>query len=409
MKNLIIIIQLSIAVSISAQKIEIKGKIIDDENKPLPFSHISTGKNIGTISNSEGEFALIIPNPSSNDSIIISYIGYKKLKNSLNSLKRNCLNIFKLEQEIITLNEVVVRPFYAESLIDSILKYRFVNYRTSAFQTTSFYREIGMLDSSYLGFDEGVFKILNPGYDKSTDKILLKLEKGRKLKKIGDKEVNNPFNETIKGIPFALLENDIAHSPWFFDKKFRKKHDFKIVGNTKVDNDEAYIVEFDQKENLKEAMYKGKIVISKNTYAIISFDLRLSPTGLRYAKPDIPAIERPFLRLLGFTAKKLSEGLTLRYYKINGIWFLYYIKISTSHYVKIRSKKIEGNLLLQAEMLNSKFEDANYSEFKKEDLVTKKFSLQENNIKYDNDFWDEYNFIKPDSELIKIGTKLIKE
>lgn len=247
MKVILIILQLAIVISISAQVNEIKGKIIDDETNPLPFCHISYGKSVGTVSNSEGDFTLIIPDPYINDSIVISYVGYKKVKKSLNSIKRNEVNVFRLEQEIITLNKVVVTPFYAESLLDSVLKYRFTNYDTSAFQSTSFYREIGMLDSSYLAFNEGVFKILNPGYNKPYNKIMLYLAKGRKLKKIGNKDVNNPFKETIKGIPFILLENDIAHVPWFFDKKHRKKHEFKIVGNTTVDNENAYILEFDQK------------------------------------------------------------------------------------------------------------------------------------------------------------------
>lgn len=156
-------------------------------------------------------------------------------------------------------------------------------------------------------------------------------------------------------------------------------------------------------------MYKGEMVISKNTYAIISFDLGYSPRGLKYIKPDMPVVTRPFLKLLGFTAKKLSGNITLRYYKVDDNWYPYYIKLSSLHYVKIRSKKIDGNLLLKAEMLNGKFENANYAEFQTGDLVTEKFSFQEKNIKYDNEFWDEYNFIKPESELIKVGKKLIKE
>ncbi len=127
MKVLMIILQLTFAISISAQRIEIKGKVINNETNPLPFCHISYGKSVGTVSNIEGDFSLIIPDSYIKDSMVISYVGYKKIKKSLNSLKRNEVNIFRLEQEIITLNKVVVRPFDAESLLDSILKYRFTN------------------------------------------------------------------------------------------------------------------------------------------------------------------------------------------------------------------------------------------------------------------------------------------
>ncbi len=75
MKVLIIILQLTIAISISAQRIEIKGKIVDNETNPLPFCHVSYGKNDGTVSNSEGDFSLIIPDSYFKNSIVISYVG----------------------------------------------------------------------------------------------------------------------------------------------------------------------------------------------------------------------------------------------------------------------------------------------------------------------------------------------
>lgn len=56
----------------------IYGKIIDTNNEPIPFAHIRLeNTNIGTISNSNGEFKLAVIVKAENKRLIISSLGYK--------------------------------------------------------------------------------------------------------------------------------------------------------------------------------------------------------------------------------------------------------------------------------------------------------------------------------------------
>lgn len=85
-------------------KIDIKGKILDEKNNPLPSASIKikgTQKNVS--SNQNGEFSL--QNVNENAVLIISYLGFKTQEVSIGS--RTSLNIILIEEKT-DLNELVV-------------------------------------------------------------------------------------------------------------------------------------------------------------------------------------------------------------------------------------------------------------------------------------------------------------
>lgn len=69
-------------------QIEIKGKILNNSTKSvIPYVNVGVfEKNVGTISNENGEYYIVIPNELKNDSISLSCIGYIAKKVSLNDL-----------------------------------------------------------------------------------------------------------------------------------------------------------------------------------------------------------------------------------------------------------------------------------------------------------------------------------
>ncbi|TJY37772.1 carboxypeptidase-like regulatory domain-containing protein [Pontimicrobium aquaticum] len=90
----------------------IEGQIIDSKSKqPLAWVNIGiAGKSIGTVSNNEGNFKMEINDKYNQDTIRISMIGYKerlfKFIDFKNKIRENPL--FKLEAEVMQLNEVII-------------------------------------------------------------------------------------------------------------------------------------------------------------------------------------------------------------------------------------------------------------------------------------------------------------
>lgn len=86
----------------------LKGKI-SSKIEFLAFATIGIeNKNIGTISNEEGDFEIEIPLLYSMDSLTISHIGYKSKKIKIESILQEDYLEIELEQEFKVLDEVIV-------------------------------------------------------------------------------------------------------------------------------------------------------------------------------------------------------------------------------------------------------------------------------------------------------------
>ena len=91
---------------------EIKGKILDSTNEPLYLANITiiTGSQInkfGTVANENGEFKLDSDIISADSQFKISYQGFRPQFFRASELQGRTI---KLEEDIIGLEEVVVRP-----------------------------------------------------------------------------------------------------------------------------------------------------------------------------------------------------------------------------------------------------------------------------------------------------------
>lgn len=95
-----------------AQKtfISLRGKLIDNMSKePIPYASIYVkGKSIGTTTNNEGRFLFHVPSIFSQDTLIISVIGYNLFMSSV-ILMRERENVLELKQGAMLLNEVTIR------------------------------------------------------------------------------------------------------------------------------------------------------------------------------------------------------------------------------------------------------------------------------------------------------------
>ncbi|HEX9600714.1 MAG TPA: carboxypeptidase-like regulatory domain-containing protein, partial [Mariniflexile sp.] len=122
--------------------IEIKGKIVDDDsNDALIFADIIIkDSNISTITNSDGEFALKIPDSLADKFVTFSHLGYQKKELKISELKTN--SKIKLIPAITELNLVEIKTFKdAETLLRETLKNRSNAYNDENALMTAFYRE----------------------------------------------------------------------------------------------------------------------------------------------------------------------------------------------------------------------------------------------------------------------------
>jgi len=94
--------------STAIAQIELKNKIID-QGTLLPLENASIyieNTTIGTISNSDGKFLLVVPNEFAKDTLVISSIGFKSFKTLVDEFDSEFE--IDLEEDIASLDEVVL-------------------------------------------------------------------------------------------------------------------------------------------------------------------------------------------------------------------------------------------------------------------------------------------------------------
>ena len=103
-KQILLILLFGWIVSANAQNKSISGRVTASDNEPIPgVSVVAKGTKVGTITNDDGTFTLVVPSESS--TVVFSFIGYKTIETPLGS--ETTLNI-QMQSELVDLSEVVV-------------------------------------------------------------------------------------------------------------------------------------------------------------------------------------------------------------------------------------------------------------------------------------------------------------
>lgn len=111
MKSILSIVVLLITTNLCFSQIKLKGIIKSNEGTPLPYVNIGiVNKEVGTVSDVDGNFSLTIPSSGKKDSIKISSIAYESkqflVEDFIKILEKN--NEVTLLENIETLEEVVI-------------------------------------------------------------------------------------------------------------------------------------------------------------------------------------------------------------------------------------------------------------------------------------------------------------
>jgi len=89
---------------------KITGNVLDLENS-LPIEYVSIGiegKDVGTVSDKEGKFSLLVESQYLNDSLLFSCIGFESHSIKISDIKEN--DIINLKEKAYSLDEVIVNP-----------------------------------------------------------------------------------------------------------------------------------------------------------------------------------------------------------------------------------------------------------------------------------------------------------
>jgi len=378
-----------------------EGVIYNSKNQPIKDVTISIKwTSIGTISNENGEFVFIIPKKSLTDTIAVSHIGYstKYYLSDTNNLLNQKIELLEASY---TLDEVQILPTDPFSIILQAKNNIHVNYQNEAYESEGFYREVIKENDKYIEYAEGLLTTLHSPYEKDKkkqNKDLIKLiESRRKKSELENYELSKKISNPIGGPVSCLKYNSVKYPPSFLRPDAQKLYNYKLKDIIDYSGRGVYVIEFNQKEEIKKSLYQGKIYIDKESLAFVHLTYQKYPKAIKYALPG--AVTGGLLKLLtSISMVNSDKKVNVHYKTYNGKWYLSYIEY-TEIAGFIRKGKSYDILSTKNYLITQIFDEIENSYLEDEILISGEFKDQIG--EYDENFWGNYNIIPLEREMKK--------
>ncbi len=369
------------------------GKIVDErKGDPIPYTSVSIlNKPVGTITNIDGEFLLKIHPDNIRDTIIMSSMGFEQLR--MPAFRILDEDLFIMKTVSIRIREVKVTATTPEKLLKNIRENIERNYSNDNRLMSAFYRETLQQDDKYINISEAVIEILKAPYYSNLREDVVRLKKGRRSPDV------QPFqwlNFKLQGGPFTITKLDVIKSnESFIAEEFERFYKYSIKRVIWYNDYPVYVVEF--KPNSDEAfpLFVGKMYVHRETYAVLHAEFHINNEGLREAESVM--IKKKPRRV---TAKPTYANYEVNYQQYRGKWHLANAKASVKIKVRSRRDDINSEYHSVSDLLITNIQSTNIRRFTRDESIDQNDIFVELIDGYDQKFWENYNIIKPDEDLI---------
>jgi hypothetical protein len=380
------------------------GKVIDNSTrKPVVFANVYLiGSSLGTVTNAEGEFVLKVPVSELNRKVGISNLGYKNLVMSLADLKDK-ENTIRLELAATTLEQVIIR---SDDPVDLLrMAYRRIpeNYNTDPEMQVGFYRETVKQNRAYVAVAEAVLDVYKSPYTSLMDYDRVRIFKGRKSE---DVKKMDTLMFKLQGGPRTSFLLDVVKNPGeILSEEYFDKYDFKFTGFASIDGRDNYVIEFDQKPDVDIALYKGKVYLDTKNMAISRIDFAFSDKALEIADNELVRKKPMDLKI-----DVLGADYSINYRVLDENWYLNHVRSELVFKCNWKKKRFNATYTTALEMAvtDRNMDNINKAKYREQAKMTDIFADKVNAYK-DENFWGEYNYIKPEESIESVINKLNKK
>jgi len=374
---------------------QFNGEVEDSQTKnPLVFATVTLeGTNISTVTNAEGQFSIKVPIDLANGNLTISFLGYKTATFPLRQFEgnRNQVTLDILVTELPEIN--IVAPKNAETLVRETLRKKGENYFTDPTVMTAFYRETIKRRRTNVSLSEAVVNIYKSPYS-STRRDAMELYKSRKST---DYTKLDTLALKLQGGPFNTLFVDIMKYPeYIFTEETMADYEFNFENATRINNKLIYVVNFKQRPEIVEPLYKGKLYIDAEKKILTSAIFSLNITD-----PDLASAM--FVRKKPTDVRVWPTDVAYRvdYREKNGKWYYGYSNVLLEFKVDWKNRLFNSRYTLTSEMAITDWEpnltDNRLSN--REKIRTNMILSDEASGFSDPDFWGAYNIIEPEKSI----------
>lgn len=372
--------------------VTMEGRIRDYvTGEPLVYVNVSLkNEPIGTITNQDGDYILKLPDLHKKDSVVFSFVGYVSSVRAVEDLQRE--GSVRLHSTTIRIREVRVRAVSIEELLDGVREQVAANYPASNRLLTGFYRETIKQDNDYISLTEAVLEILKSPYQAEFREDRVRLLKARKSADV------RPFhwvNFKLQGGPYTITKLDaIKTYETFIDKEFQHLYRYTISDVIWYKERPVYVIAFRPGKNISFPLFRGEMYIDRESMAMIFARFSLDNYGLDMAEESLIR-KKP----RGFRVKPLRVEYMVDYRFHNNKWHFYSARALVAFRVRSREDRVNSVFESSSEILVTDIKNTDLRRFPGKELFTINDIFSEVSMDYDENFWGNYNIIKPDEDL----------
>ena len=376
----------------------VKGKLLDRiTGEPVVYGTIDVacGKKT-TVSNQDGNFMLKLPDSLQSSVIRISHIGYLNRMISADVIAGKNIDIY-LDQKIIPLQEIVVRMVDPKKVLREMLKRRQDNYNSETAYLTSFFRE-GIENRHGFNLTEAVLKIYKTGIHSTLASEQVKILKMRRL---GTPNYNDSLIVRLKSSIYSCQMLDIIKNlPDFLDPQYYNYYNYSHTDITVLDERRVLVFFFEQKEEIKDPLFMGKLYIDAENYALLKATFQINPLYVEDAADILVLKQSRHIKAI-----PQSAIYEVSYAPVDGKYYLNHVRADLTLKMKKRGSLFSSNEHVWFEMANCETNTSGVKRFANEEIVSNKNFLSEVSYSYDEAFWGNFNTLLPEKSLKELIRK----
>lgn len=380
------------------------GVVKDSKSRDaIAFASISIpGANIGTVSNSEGEFTIKVPKSANATEIEISHIGYVNSRFKIQPSNGKPANYF-IDSHILSLQEIVVRPESPDMLVRMAIKNVDKNYANTPSMMKAFYRETIKQRRDYLSISEAVVDIYKSSYTGfENDRVkIFKGRKGTNLKKADTLLVK------LQGGPAVSLLLDVVKNPdLLFTNDIFNDYKFELTGIVNIDNKLNYVITVVPVGVQPYPLFNAKFYINQENLALTmtEFSLDLSDK----AKAESFFIKK---KPIGLSMSPTSTSYLVTYkMQPNGKYYVNYVRNEMKFKADWKKRWFNSYYTIMSEMAITDISNKEAAKIPNDETFKSNMVLNDRiQDLQDENFWGSSNIIEPEQSIQNAIKKIAKQ
>ncbi|WP_280748776.1 carboxypeptidase-like regulatory domain-containing protein [Parabacteroides sp. PF5-9] len=409
MRFFLILMFIGITSPIEAQEeddnyITIHGVVRDKQSrKLLEYVNVSVpGTNIGTITNSDGEFSLKIKESITARHVEISHIGYMNSLIAINGKDLSDITVW-MNPNTNLLEEIVIRAGNPRTIVEEAMKKVGDNYSPNSNLFTGFYRETAQKGRRYINISEAIIDIYKTPYkERNVERDRVQIYKGRKLL---SQKANDTLIVKLLGGPNLSVYVDIVKNPDLLLEPATLPHyTFKMEESVMLNDRLHYVISFTPAAILPYALYYGKLYIDRERLSFSQAEFSLSMDDRNKATEAVLR-KKPF----GLRFRPLEVSFLVTYKERDGISYLSYIRNEVRFRCDWKRKLFGTNYTILSEMVVTDAKKTDTTIPYRESFRANQSLSDKVADFYDDEFWGAYNIIEPTESLQSAVNKLKKQ